>query len=93
MLSSNLILNSNMTPKMHFFICSTPDPYPSPINPVGVSVIIVKISTTTLLLYSLHRLNIYTEKIQLPSPHERYQPKFFWVMSIYPQLKIRTNPD
>ena len=30
--------------------CSTPNPYPSPINLVGVSIIIVKIYSTTLLL-------------------------------------------
>ena len=47
--------------------CSTPNPYPSPIHLVGVSIIIVKIS---LCYYStLHPLSIYAEKIQLPSPH------------------------
>ena len=62
-------------------ICSTPNPYPSPIRPVGVSIIIVKIYYS-LYYYSLHPLSIYAEKIQLLSLHERYQPQIFWVMPI-----------
>ena len=70
--------------------CSTPNPYPSPIHLVGVSIIIVKIYYS-LLYYPTHPLSIYAEKIQLPSPHQRYQPQIFWVMSIQPRLKIRTK--
>ena len=64
-------------------ICSTPNPYPSPICPVGVSIIIVKISTLPTLYYpTTHPISIYAEKIQLPSPHWKYQSKMFWVMAI-----------
>ena len=66
--------------------CSTPNPYPSPIHPFGVSIMIVKIysttTTTSTLSLSLHLLSIYAERIQLPSPHKRYQPQIFWVMPI-----------
>ena len=50
-------------------ICSTPNPYPSPSHPVGVSFIIVVISTT-LLLSNLptHPLSIYAEKKSFAEP-------------------------
>ena len=48
-----------------------PKPIPQSNPPVGVSIIIVKISLS-LLLSTTHPLSIYAEKIQLPSPHLRY---------------------
>ena len=57
---------------------------PIPIQPVGGSIIIVKIST---LLSTLHLLSIYAEKIQMPSPHQIYQPQIFGLCPYSPNLK------
>ena len=75
--------------------CSTPNPYPSQIHPVWVSIIIVKIS---LLLYSttlLHPLSIYAIKMNCTAPFRDINLKIFGLCQYSPNLNlelIQINP-